>query len=152
MNAPQNQQTLTANEIRAPRSSEECTYAIAIVEARIASIDTDLADERTRSRFGSQAKFEEWFDRATRARAVWASKLGDLQYWQRRIAADGDPALLEANARALRLMAELHGTWARIAQLAEGVELPAPLRRYIDARKAQLPPGFYDAFVAGAGR
>ena len=63
----QQQQTLTANEIRAPRTSEECRYALAIVEARIASIDSDLADERTRLRFGSAAKFEAWQARARRA-------------------------------------------------------------------------------------
>lgn len=135
-----------ASDIRVPKTLSECDLALELVRDRISLIETDLAT-KDGSSFPSRATFEAWRDRAERARAAWAAKEKQLVYSREVLAFNVDPDLLRLQSKVIALVAEIHRTSARLAQLADGLELPAPLRSYIDARKAQLPAGFYEDYL-----
>lgn len=135
-----------ASDIRVPKTLSECDLALDLVRDRIASIDSDL-EAKDGSTFPSRTSFEEWRAKAERARAVWAAKEKQLVYSREVLAINANPELLRLQSKVISLVGEIHRTSARLAQLADGVVLPAALRQFIDARKAQLPAGYYDDYV-----
>ena len=137
---------LCASDIRSPQTLAECDVALALVRDRIASIANDLAS-RSVSTFSTRESFDGWRARAERAHSAWTSKEKEILYARAVLEANANPELLRLRGRVLSLIGEIHRTSARLAQLAEGVDLPPPLRQFIDARKTQLPEGFYEDYL-----
>ncbi len=145
-NSDRERRDLSASDVRVPRDLDECELALELVRDRIASIETDLAT-KDGSTFPSRESFETWRAKAERARLVWEAKEKDLLYSKRVLTSSVHPDVLRLQSKVMSLVGELHRTSARLAMLADGVDLPAPLRSYINARKAQLPPGFYEDYL-----
>lgn len=135
-----------ASDIRVPKSLSECELALELVRDRLASIEADL-ETKDGSTFPSIEAFDAWSEKAERARSVWAAKEKELLYSKQVLSSAENPELIRLQSRVLSLVGEIHRSTARLAQLAEGVTLPTPLRQFIDARKAQLPAGFYEDYL-----